>query len=131
MRSTIVTFLGLFALQAIAAPQAKSSKSLAELLMGERIDALIDRTGEKIVEVLRTFPAGERSQQMRDFTAKIMNRESLHSSERYRTNKPQQMEAKSQTQQALFHDDKSYHHDQRSPDPKLSRSDMDHTKSLA
>lgn len=95
MRPTIVTSLGLFALQALAAPaekrQAKKA-SLAEMLLGERIDALIDRTGgqkaiklwilriwgwfrpEKIVEVLRTFPAGERSQQMKDFTAKVMNR---------------------------------------------------------
>lgn len=50
MRSTIVTSLGLFALQVLAAPaekrQAKKA-SLAELLLGERIDALIDRTGGK------------------------------------------------------------------------------------
>jgi hypothetical protein len=51
MRSTIVTSLGIFALQALAAPaekrQAKKAASLSEILLGERIDALIDRTGGK------------------------------------------------------------------------------------
>jgi len=47
MRSTIITSLGLFALQAMAAPAEKrqAKKSLADLLMNENIDALIDRTG--------------------------------------------------------------------------------------
>lgn len=51
MKSTIVTSLGLFALQALAAPAEKRQQakkaSLSEILLGERIDALIDRTGGK------------------------------------------------------------------------------------
>ncbi|KAE9980530.1 hypothetical protein EG328_000266 [Venturia inaequalis] len=79
MRFTIVTWLGLLALQALAVPapqapaQTNKQASLTEVLMGERADALMERTGEKIVEILKTYPASERSQQMADFTAKIMN----------------------------------------------------------
>lgn len=50
MRSAIISSLGLFALQALAVPapqvatQAKKA-SLANVLLGERVDALMDRTG--------------------------------------------------------------------------------------
>jgi hypothetical protein len=55
MKSTIITSLGLLALQALAAPAEKrqAKKSLADVLMNERIDALIDRTGGRWSENLR------------------------------------------------------------------------------
>lgn len=56
MRSTTITSLGLLALQALAAPAPQvpapaKKASLAEVLMGERIDALIDRTGGKRADI--------------------------------------------------------------------------------
>lgn len=57
MRSTIVTWLGLLALEALAVPapqapaQTNKQASLIEVLMGERADALMERTGGERVTI--------------------------------------------------------------------------------
>jgi len=57
MKSTLVTWLALLVLQALAVPTEKrqtKTPTLTELLLGERIDALIDRTGGRTTSKTQT-----------------------------------------------------------------------------